>query len=186
MKVDNFRLTLGGKEYVPIIIGGMGVNISTTELALAAEKLGGIGHISDAENGYICDRIFNTSFVSRKRKKYAEFADNPDKSKVLFDLEEVAAAQKKYVEHTVSQKTGNGAIFLNCMEKLTMNSASETLKVRLASAMDAGIDGLTLAAGLNLRTLDLIQDHPRLMMSKSASSSPLSERSPFSSSGLSA
>lgn len=161
MKVDNFRLTLGGKEYVPIIIGGMGVNISTTELALAAEKLGGIGHISDAENGYVCDRIFNTSFVSRKRKKYAEFTDNPDKSKVLFDLAEVEAAQKQYVEHTVSQKTGNGAIFLNCMEKLTMNSSSSTLKVRLRAAMDAGIDGLTLAAGLNLRTLDLIQDHPR-------------------------
>ena len=68
MNVDNFRLQIGGKEYVPIIIGGMGVNISTTELALAAEKLGGIGHISDALIGYVCDRIFKTSFVSRKRK----------------------------------------------------------------------------------------------------------------------
>ena len=47
------------------------------------------------------------------------------------------------------------------MEKLTMNSGIETLKIRLCAAMDAGIDGLTLAAGLNLRTLDLIQDHPR-------------------------
>jgi nitronate monooxygenase len=161
MNVDNFRLQIGGKEYVPIIIGGMGVNISTTELALAAAKLGGIGHISDAIAGYVCDRLFNTSFVSRKRKKYAEYSNNPDKSAVLFDLEEVAAAQKKYIEYTMSQKTGNGDIFLNCMEKLTMNSSIETLKVRLTAAMDAGIDGLTLAAGLNLRTLDLIQDHPR-------------------------
>ncbi|NTW69589.1 MAG: nitronate monooxygenase [Chlorobiaceae bacterium] len=161
MNVDNFRLQLGGKEYVPIIIGGMGVNISTTELALVAEKLGGIGHISDAENGYVCDRILKTSFVSQKRKKYAEYVNNPDKSNVVFDLEEVARAQKLYIDHTISQKTGNGAIFLNCMEKLTMNNASETLKVRLSAAMDAGIDGLTLAAGLNLRTLDLIQDHPR-------------------------
>ena len=161
MNVDNFRLQIGGKEYVPIIIGGMGVNISTTELALAAAKLGGIGHISDAIVSYVCDRIFNTSFVSRKRKKYAQYSNNPDKSAVLFDLEEVAAAQKKYIEYTISQKTGSGAIFLNCMEKLTMNSGIETLKVRLTAAMDAGIDGLTLAAGLNLRTLDLIQDHPR-------------------------
>ncbi|ACF43071.1 nitronate monooxygenase [Pelodictyon phaeoclathratiforme] len=161
MNVDNFRLQIGGKEYVPIIIGGMGVNISTTELALAAAKLGGIGHISDAIVSYVCDRIFNTTFVSRKRKKYAQFSNNPDKSAVLFDLEEVAAAQKKYIEYTISQKTGSGDIFLNCMEKLTMNSGIETLKVRLTAAMDAGIDGLTLAAGLNLRTLDLIQDHPR-------------------------
>lgn len=161
MIVDNFRLPLGGKEYVPIVIGGMGVNISTTELALAAEKLGGIGHISDAEVCYVCDQIFSTSYVSRKRKKYAAYTDIPDKSAVLFDLEEVAEAQKKYIEYTVSRKTGKGAIFLNCMEKLTMNNASETLKVRLSAALDAGIDGLTLAAGLNLRTLDLIQDHPR-------------------------
>ncbi|MFZ4524271.1 MAG: nitronate monooxygenase [Chlorobium sp.] len=161
MNVDNFRLQLGGKEYVPIIIGGMGVNISTTELALAAEKLGGIGHISDALVTYVCDRILNTTFVSRKRKKYLQYQNNPDKSAVLFDLEELAEAQKKYIEYTVSQKTGNGAIFLNCMEKLAMNNSISTLKVRLTSAMDAGIDGLTLAAGLNLRTLELIQDHPR-------------------------
>ncbi|MEI7933732.1 MAG: nitronate monooxygenase [Chlorobiaceae bacterium] len=161
MNVDNFRLQLGGKEYVPIIIGGMGVNISTTELALAAEKLGGIGHISDALVTYVCDRILNTTFVSRKRKKYLQYHNNPDKSAVLFDLDELAEAQKKYIEHTISQKTGNGAIFLNCMEKLTMNNSVPTLKIRLTAAMDAGIDGLTLAAGLNLRTLDLIQDHPR-------------------------
>ena len=161
MNVDNFRLLIGGKEYVPIIIGGMGVNISTTELAVAAAKLGGIGHISDAIAGYVCDRIFNTSFVSRKRKKYTQYSNNPDKSAVQFDLEEVAAAQKKYIEYTMSKKAGNGSIFLNCMEKLTMNSSIETLKVRLTSAMDAGIDGLTLAAGLNLRTLDLIQEHSR-------------------------
>ncbi|MEI7748221.1 MAG: nitronate monooxygenase [Chlorobiaceae bacterium] len=161
MNVDNFRLQLGAKEYVPIIIGGMGVNISTTELALAAEKLGGIGHISDALVTYVCDRILNTTFVSRKRKKYLQYHNNPDKSAVLFDLEELAEAQKKYIEYTISQKTGNGAIFLNCMEKLTMNNSVPTLKIRLTAAMDAGIDGLTLAAGLNLRTLDLIQDHPR-------------------------
>jgi nitronate monooxygenase len=161
MNVDNFRLQLGAKEYVPIIIGGMGVNISTTELALAAEKLGGIGHISDALVTYVCDRILNTTFVSRKRKKYLQYHNNPDKSAVLFDLDELAEAQKKYIEYTISQKTGNGAIFLNCMEKLTMNNSVPTLKIRLTAAMDAGIDGLTLAAGLNLRTLDLIQDHPR-------------------------
>lgn len=161
MKVDNFRLQLGNREYVPIVIGGMGVNISTTELALAAERLGGIGHISDAEVCYVCDQLFSTSYVTRKRKKYSYNTGNPDKSDLYFDLEEVAEAQKQYVEHTISGKTGNGAIFLNCMEKLTMRSSSDTLKTRLSAAMDAGIDGLTLAAGLNLRTLDLIKDHPR-------------------------
>ncbi len=161
MKVDNFRFQLGNKEYVPIIIGGMGVNISTTELAISAEKQGGIGHISDAEVCYVCDSIFSTSYTTRKRKKYSYNVNNIDKSDLYFDLEEVAEAQKKYVEHTMSQKSGKGAIFMNCMEKLTMRDSSDTLRTRLCAAMDAGIDGLTLAAGLNLRTLDLMKDHPR-------------------------
>ncbi|MCK5091398.1 MAG: nitronate monooxygenase, partial [Gammaproteobacteria bacterium] len=47
------------------------------------------------------------------------------------------------------------------MEKLTMNNPKETLQVRLKSAMDAGIDGITLSAGLHLGSFALIQDHPR-------------------------
>ncbi|MEK7734974.1 MAG: nitronate monooxygenase, partial [Pseudomonadota bacterium] len=42
-KVDDFRLRFGKREYVPIMIGGMGVDISTVELALVAARLGGIG-----------------------------------------------------------------------------------------------------------------------------------------------
>ncbi len=161
MKVDNFRLQLGKKHYVPIVIGGMGVNISTSELALEAERLGGIGHISDAEVCFVCDQLFSTAYTTRKRKKYSYNAGNRDKSDVYFDLGDLAEAQKMYVEKTISRKSGNGAIFLNCMEKLTMRDAGETLRTRLTAAMDGGIDGLTLAAGLNLRTLDLIKDHPR-------------------------
>ncbi|NTU94060.1 MAG: nitronate monooxygenase [Chlorobiaceae bacterium] len=161
MNVNNFRFNLGGKEYVPLMIGGMGVNISTTELALSAERLGGIGHISDAEVMHVCDQLFGTSYTSDKRRKYADNINNPDKSSIQFDLELLAEAQKRYVTHTVSQKSGNGGIFMNCMEKLTMNNSAATLKVRLEAAMDAGIDGITLAAGLNLRTLDLINDHER-------------------------
>jgi nitronate monooxygenase len=161
MNLNNFRLKLGGKEFVPIMIGGMGVNISTSELALSAERLGGIGHISDAEVMQVCDQIFGTSYVSEKRQKYASCAGSRDKSAVQFDLELLAEAQKRYVSYTMKGKTGNGAIFMNCMEKLTMNNSAATLKVRLEAAMDAGIDGITLAAGLNLRSLDLICDHER-------------------------
>ncbi|NTU53356.1 MAG: nitronate monooxygenase [Chlorobiaceae bacterium] len=161
MNVNNFRFRLGGKEFVPIIIGGMGVNISTSELALSAERLGGIGHISDAEVMAVCDQMFGTTYVSEKRLKYAANVNNRDKSIVQFDLELLADAQKRFVSHTVNRKTGNGAIFMNCMEKLTMNNSSATLKVRMEAAMDAGIDGITLAAGLNLRSLDLICEHER-------------------------
>ena len=61
--LNDFRLTLGEKEYVPIFVGGMGVDISTAELALEVARLGGIGHISDAMVPTVSDRRFKTNYV---------------------------------------------------------------------------------------------------------------------------
>ena len=61
----------------------------------------------------------------------------------------------------MSAKHGDGLIFVNCMEKLTMNNTRDTLRVRLNTALDTGIDGITLSAGLHLNSFDLIQDNPR-------------------------
>ena len=159
--VDDFRLMLGDKEYVPIMIGGMGVDISTAELALVASRLGGIGHISDAMVPTVSDRRFKTRFVKDKLEKYKLNVDNRDKTNVHFDLGELAEATRLHVSRTMEAKQGAGAIFVNCMEKLSMNNPRGTLKVRLEAAMDAGIDGITLSAGLHLGSFGLIQDHPR-------------------------
>jgi len=159
--VDDFRLKLGVKEYVPIFVGGMGVDISTAELALEASNLGGIGHISDAMVPTISDRRFKTNFVKEKQNKYKFNIKNSDKSIVKFDLERLAEAQMNFVGNTMNAKKGDGAIFINCMEKLTMNGSRDTLKTRLLAAMDAGIDGITLSAGLHLGSVELMKDHPR-------------------------
>ena len=159
--LNDFRLKLGGKDYIPIIVGGMGVDISTAELALEAARLGGIGHISDAMVPTVSDRRFKTSFVQEKQKKYKFNIHNVDKSLVQFDLERLAEAQKLFVSRTMDSKKGDGAIFINCMEKLTMNSPRDTLQTRLLAAMDAGIDGITLSAGLHLGSMELMKDHPR-------------------------
>ena len=159
--VDDFRLQLGRHELVPIMIGGMGVDISTAKLALEAARLGGIGHISDAMVHTVADRHYRTRFVKDRLKQYKHNVENPDKSAVKFDLGHVAEATRLHVEATMAAKSGSGMVFINCMEKLTMNAPKETLKVRLSSAMDAGIDGITLAAGLHLGSFALIEDHPR-------------------------
>ncbi|GIK23933.1 MAG: 2-nitropropane dioxygenase [Betaproteobacteria bacterium] len=159
--VDDFRLRLGGRELVPIMIGGMGVDISTAELALEAARLGGVGHISDAMIKTVSDRRYDTKFVSVKQKRYKHNVANVDKSEVKFDLADVAEATRLHVQTTMEAKRGDGLIFINCMEKLTMNAPKETLRVRLTAAMDAGIDGITLAAGLHLGSFGLIEDHPR-------------------------
>ncbi len=160
-RVDDFRLRLGSKDLVPIMTGGMGVDISTAELALVSARLGGIGHISDAMVPTVSDRRFKTGFMREKQKKYKYNVFNTDKSVVQFDLERLAEATKLHVGRTMEAKRGDGLIFVNCMEKLTMGSPRDTLRVRLSAAMDGGIDGITLSAGLHLGSLALVHDHPR-------------------------
>ena len=160
-RVDDFRLRMGKQELVPIVVGGMGVDISTAELALEAARLGGIGHISDAMVPTISDRRFNTKYVKTKLKQYKFNVANSDKAVVKFDLGLLAEATALHVGRTMEAKRGDGLIFINCMEKLTMNGPRETLRVRLKAALDAGIDGITLAAGLHLGSLALMEDHPR-------------------------
>lgn len=160
-RVDDFRLRLGKKELVPIVTGGMGVDISTAELSLVAARLGGIGHISDAMVPTVSDRRFKTRFVQEKQKKYKYNVASRDKTDVHFDLERLAEATRLHVGRTMEAKKGDGLIFINTMEKLTMNNPRETLRVRLSAAMDGGIDGITLSAGLHLGSLALVQDHPR-------------------------
>lgn len=160
-RVDDFRLKFGKKEYVPIMVGGMGVDISTAELALEAARLGGIGHISDAMVPDVSDRRFDTTYVKDKTRFFKHNIDNSDKSIIKFDLGVLAEATRRHVEATMEAKRGDGLIFVNCMEKLTMNGPRETLQVRMSSALDAGIDGITLSAGLHLGSFALIADHPR-------------------------
>lgn len=159
--LDDFRLTLGGRELVPLMIGGMGVDISTSDLALEAARLGGIGHISDAMVPTVADRRYHTRYVAGKLAKYKFNVGNDDKSIAQFDLGELAEAQRLHVEHTMNRKRGDGMVFINVMEKLSMNNPAATLKVRLEAALDAGIDGISLSAGLHLGSLALIKDHPR-------------------------
>lgn len=159
--LDDFRLHLAGKDLVPIMQGGMGVDISTAALALEVARLGGIGHISDAMLPTVADRRYDTKYVKNKLKLYKFNVENADKSVVKFDLDEVAESTRLHVEATMKAKQGDGLIFINCMEKLTMNAPKDTLRVRMRAAMDAGIDGITLAAGLHLGSFALIEDHPR-------------------------
>lgn len=171
--LDNFRLSFANdkkqnknSEFIPIFIGGMGVDISTSDLALTAARLGGIGHISDAMVFTVTDRLYKTSFTKNKQNQYKHNADNHDKSAIKFDLNDLRESTKIQVQNTMQRKSGSGLIFINCMEKLTMNAPKETLAVRLNSSLDAGIDGITLAAGLHLSSFALMAENPRFHHAK--------------------
>jgi nitronate monooxygenase len=159
--LNDFRLRLGENEYLPIMVGGMGVDISAAELALEACRLGGIGHLSDAMTPFVSDRKFKTHFTKTKSGRYKFNRDNIDKTQIKFNLDELYKATLQVVSSAVERKTGDGGLFINVMEKLTMGAAADTLGMRLKAALDAGIDGITLSAGLHNGTLKLIKDHPR-------------------------
>lgn len=159
--LKDLRIRLKDKEYVPLMVGGMGVNISTAEMVLAVEKLGGIAHISDAMQMDLSDRLYGTDFTAKKVKRYYGCQKNPDKSDNHFDLNDVREASLRYVGDVMSRATGKGLVFLNCMEKLTYNAPHESLGVRLNAALDAGIDGITLSAGLHLSSFNLMSENKR-------------------------
>ncbi len=164
--VDDFRLQFGKHELVPIMVGGMGVDISTAKLALEIARLGGVGHLSDAMLPTVTDRLYKTKFVKAKTKQYKYNVENSDKSVVQFNLGQIAEATRVHITTAMEAKRGPGMIFVNCMEKLTMNAPRETLRVRLQEALSCGIDGITLSAGLHLGSFGLMADHPRFRDAK--------------------
>lgn len=159
--LNDYRVTFRGKKYVPLMVGGMGTNISSAEMVLAIEKLGGIAHLSDAMLMDVCDRTHGTKYIPMKTMKHAAQRGTPVKSDNHFDLAQLEEATKTYIGGVMQKATGKGLVFLNCMEKLTMNDPMGTLKVRLNAALDAGIQGITLSAGLHLASFKLMSENPR-------------------------
>lgn len=159
----NFQLKLGDCEYLPLMLGGMGVDISTSEMVLEAVSSGCVAHLSDAMIPAVCDKNFGTRFIAKKVRNYYEsrerFGDSEGFAK--HDLHEYRLAQLEYLSHTVQRKTGSGGIFVNCMEKIQAGSPVEILQTRLIAALDAGVDGLSLSAGLHGHSLRLMSEHPR-------------------------
>ncbi|MDX2470862.1 MAG: nitronate monooxygenase [SAR324 cluster bacterium] len=165
-KLNDYRLKLGNDEYSPIMLGGMGMDISTTEMVLAAVKLGGIAHLSDALATFVSDKRFGTSFTKDRLHRFKDSVDNQDKSHEIFTEGEIRGSVMNVIKDAMDRKEGTGGIFVNCMEKLHMNNAKATLKIRLDAILDSGIDGITLSAGLHLGSLALIKDNPRFREAK--------------------
>jgi nitronate monooxygenase len=145
------------------MIGGMGVDVSTSEMVLEAARLGCIAHLSDAMIPAVCDKNFGTNFtknkVERHRRLQAE-DDEPDRIP-KFDLHEYRLAQLQYISNTVEKKKGTGGVFVNCMEKLQAGSPQDILEVRLNAILDAGADGISLSAGLHGHSMRIMSNHPR-------------------------
>ena len=159
--LDDFRLSFKGRDFLPLMVGGMGTNISTANLVLAIEKLGGMAHLSDAMLPDVADREIGTHFTKEKTIRFKSMIEEADKTEEKFNLEALSRVSKQYFSDVMEKATGKGLVLVNCREKLTMNDPIATLKARLNAALDAGVDGITMSAGLHLSSLKLMQDNPR-------------------------
>ena len=70
----------------------------------------------------VSDRRFKTKYVKDKLQQYKFNVANSDKSVVQFNMGLLAEATARHVGSTMEAKQGDGLIFINCMEKLTMNA----------------------------------------------------------------
>ena len=77
-RLADFPVTFHNRQYAPLKVGGMGVNISNDTLALAVEKRGGIAHLSDALLMDIADKQFGTGFCKDKIHRYKNLVDTYD------------------------------------------------------------------------------------------------------------
>jgi NAD(P)H-dependent flavin oxidoreductase YrpB (nitropropane dioxygenase family) len=102
---------------IPIIQGGMGIGVSSSNLAAAVAKAGGIGIISAAQLGY----------------KEDDFVKNP--------LEANLRALKKHIELAKS-KAVNGIIGINAM--VATNNYEEHIKTAIEAGVDLIISGAGL------------------------------------------
>lgn len=159
--LDDFRLSFKGREFLPLMVGGMGTNISTANLVLAIEKLGGMAHLSDAMLPDVADREIGTHFTKEKTIRFKSMIQEADKTEEKFNLEALSRVSKQYFADVMEKATGKGLVLVNCMEKLTMNDPIATMKARLNAALDAGVDGITMSAGLHLSSMKLMQENPR-------------------------
>ncbi len=167
-KPKDYRVVLGGSEYFPLMIGGMGVDVSTSAMVLEAARLGCIAHLSDAMVPAVCDRNFGTNFTKSKVENFQRLQAEelvPDRIP-RFNLHEYRLAQLQYIGNTIEKKKGTGGVFVNCMEKLQVGSSLETLEARLKASLDAGADGISLSAGLHGHSMRLMSDHPRFRDAK--------------------
>ena len=115
VRLKDLRIRLRDKDYVPLMVGGMGVNISTAEMVLAIEKLGGIAHISDAMAMDLSDRLYGTQFTANKAKRYYGCQKNPDKSDNHFDLNDVREAFRKILTNRTTILTSMTCVKRPCV-----------------------------------------------------------------------
>ena len=140
-------LTLGGRELLPLVQGGMGVGVSAHRLAGSVAALGGVGTISSVDL-----RRHHPDLMERTRG--IGFGDS---AKALIDAANLEALSRE-IARARQVAGGLGLLAVNVMRAVGEYAAS------VKRALEDGIDAVVVGAGLPLDLPDLAAEHPRALL----------------------
>lgn len=140
-------LTLGGRELLPLVQGGMGVGVSAHRLAGSVAALGGVGTISSVDL-----RRHHPDLMERTRG--IGFGES---AKALIDAANLEALSRE-IARARQLAGGLGLLAVNVMRAVGEYAAS------VKRALEGGIDAVVVGAGLPLDLPDLAAEHPKALL----------------------
>lgn len=140
-------LTLGGRELLPLVQGGMGVGVSAHRLAGSVAALGGVGTLSSVDL-----RRHHPDLMERTRG--IGFGES---AKALIDAANLEALSRE-IAQARRLAGGLGLLAVNVMRAVGEYAAS------VKRALEDGIDAVVVGAGLPLDLPDLAAEHPKALL----------------------
>ena len=135
--------TLGNKQILPVVQGGMGVGVSASRLAGSTARLGAMGTISSVDLRRLHHDLWE---ATRKLDKEPDAREQIDRVNLI--------ALDREIRQAKAISEGKGAIAVNVMKAV---SAYEPY---VRQALESGADAIVVGAGLPLDLPDIAQDFP--------------------------
>ncbi len=144
-------LSLGGRQLLPIVQGGMGIGVSAHRLAGAVAATGGVGTLSAVDL-----RRHHPDLMERTQGLAARVGQDADTRAAIDAANQEAVAREIRAARELSG--GRGLLAMNVMRAVSDYAGY------VKRSLEAGIDAVVVGAGLPLDLPDLAQDHPKALL----------------------
>ncbi|MDE1998119.1 MAG: nitronate monooxygenase [Burkholderiales bacterium] len=144
-------LSLGGRQLLPIVQGGMGIGVSAHKLAGSVAAMGGVGTLSCVDL-----RRHHPDLMARTQGLAARVGQD-EATRTAIDAANLEAVERE-VQAARQRSQGRGLLAMNVMRAVSDYAAY------VKRSLEAGIDAVVVGAGLPLDLPDLAQDHPKALL----------------------
>jgi nitronate monooxygenase len=138
--------TLGGRELIPVVQGGMGVGVSAGGLAGAVASMGGVGTVSSVDLRRLHPDLMALT-------EHLENGKEPD-ARARIDSANLVALDRE-IRRARTLSGGRGLIAVNIMKALS------AYEIYVRQSLESGADAVVVGAGLPLDLPEIAKDHPK-------------------------